>query len=244
MALAYPLGLNRRGIKPNVQNMNFLAQIIGFLVPRTYAHIWDWEWRRHGLQAINSATASAAEFDESGRKDAEWLCYLVPKDAVALDFGCGIGRVAKYLAPQCRILYAADVSSAMLGKAHTYLAGQHNIVFTKISETRLPYRDGFFDTIFSLLVLQHMTREDAYLYLQEFQRTLKAGGKCIVQFPNLFSEVYWHGFLKQAGARRRSIARVRHYTISEVRGKMERARFRVESLYERGPEIIVVGSKE
>ena len=50
----------------------------------------------------------------------------------------------------------------------------------------LPFADGSFDQVFSYSVLQHLSRENARLVLQEAARVLLAEGTCLVQMPNRF----------------------------------------------------------
>jgi SAM-dependent methyltransferase len=50
----------------------------------------------------------------------------------------------------------------------------------------LPFRDGFFDQVFSYSVLQHLSKEDVRQVLPEIHRVLRAGGQSRVQMPNVF----------------------------------------------------------
>lgn len=51
-----------------------------------------------------SQTTNNNEFWQAGQEIAQSFSYYVIADAIVLDFGCGIGRVAKFLAPHVREL--------------------------------------------------------------------------------------------------------------------------------------------
>src|SRR5437870_12498398 len=48
----------------------------------------------------------------------------------------------------------------------------------------LPFADDSFDTIFSYSVLQHLSRENVRIALQECRRVITPGGRCLIQMPN------------------------------------------------------------
>ena len=50
----------------------------------------------------------------------------------------------------------------------------------------LPFREGFFDQVFSYSVLQHLSKEDVRSVLPEIRRVLRAGGQSRIQMPNVF----------------------------------------------------------
>lgn len=50
----------------------------------------------------------------------------------------------------------------------------------------LPFRDRSFDRIFSYSVVQHLSKENAFVTLTEMRRALRVGGEALVQLPNVF----------------------------------------------------------
>ncbi len=101
----------------------------------------------------------------------------------------------------------------MIERARQWTAGASNIEFYRTSATDLStFPDGTFDFVYSLLVLQHLDYEDAFLALREIARVLKPGASALVQFPKLTAPVYAAAFVEQAVSRARSAARMRFYT--------------------------------
>ncbi len=182
-----------------------------------YRQDWDALARADALTAILSlepgAPTNEAAFDAAGRGDADRLRRFVSAESVVLSVGCGIGRVEKHLARHCRRLCAIDVSDEMIARARQWTAGVSNVEFFRTSATDLSlFPDDTFDFAYSLLVLQHLEYEDAFLALREIARVLKPGAPALVQFPKLTSPVYAAAFAQQATSRDRSSARMRFYT--------------------------------
>jgi ubiquinone/menaquinone biosynthesis C-methylase UbiE len=159
-------------------------------------------------------------FEQSGRAQAEALVALLPSaDATVVDLGCGIGRVAKYLAPRCKLLWGVDVSAEMLEMAAERLAGIPNVRFSHCADTRIPeIADASVDFVYAVLVLQHLEREDTFLMLREIRRILRPGGTAYLGFPNLLSDVYLRSFVAYAesGEAATNPVRARAYTPQEV----------------------------
>jgi SAM-dependent methyltransferase len=84
---------------------------------------------------------------------------------------------------------AVDVSGRMIARARERLAGLPNVRLREVgnSEFLSSFEAERFDLVFSFLVLQHIAREDAFLYLRDAFRVLRRGGTLLTQFPNLLS---------------------------------------------------------
>jgi ubiquinone/menaquinone biosynthesis C-methylase UbiE len=137
------------------------------------------------MQLVLNETDSEV-FDASGRRQAEdLLCPRIRRTDVVMDLGCGIGRVARYVAPCCRSLWAVDASERMLSLARERLEGLPNIDFARSEGTRIPSIDSSsVDFVYSILTLQHLEREDAFLLLRDVYRVLRPGGSAFFTFPN------------------------------------------------------------
>ncbi len=105
---------------------------------------------------------------------SDWTC---------LEIGCGVGRLMKALAPQCRMVIGVDLSEVMLGHAGRYLAGVRNTELIHNDGRSLAgVADGSVDFVFSHLAFQHITLYEVVdSYLAEIARVLKPGGYCRIQ---------------------------------------------------------------
>ncbi len=214
-----------------------------------YKAAWNHAAREDARDAI--LTGSTAEsFEATGQADAAMVLRHLPPKAVVLNIGCGIGRVEKYLATHVAELWAVDVSGEMIARARERLAGLASVRLREIGNDEFlrSFEANRFDLVFSFLVLQHLAREDAFLYLRDAWRVLKTGGILLTQFPNFLSPEYSQSFLTGVDVRGRSPGRARFYTEPEVRHLLSLAGFRLEDLRlssgERGDtEIYVVARK-
>ena len=197
-----------------------------------YKTIWNGAARCNARDAILTG-ATAESFESTARTDADLIArYLRGGDAV-LNIGCGVGRVEKYLAPRVKELWAVDVSGQMVRLARQRLAGFENVHVREVGNRDFlsVFEPERFDLVFSLLVLQHLEREDAFLYLREARRVLKPGGTLVTQFPNYLSPFYTRSFVEGASVAVRSSGRVRAYTESEVRHTLSLAGFEIRDLW-------------
>lgn len=196
----------------------------------TYETIWDSLARRDAMTNVYGGPdrkTKQREFEKGGQVQAEILHQFISSEDVILDVGCGPGRIEKYLAPHCGQLYAADVSQKMLDLAAERLSELDNVYLQKLDGQSLNlFADNFFDFVWCMLVLQHMEKEEAFVYLCEMFRVLKPGGRVFLQFPNILSEFYFeNSFLRYVEGEDRSPARVRPYSTIEVERFMRAAGF-------------------
>ncbi len=196
-----------------------------------YKGAWNEAARVNAADSVLTG-ASPDAFEAAGQWDADLVARHLPEKAAVLDIGCGIGRVERYLAPRVRELWAVDVSGEMLQRAAARLAGLPNVHLREVGngEFLTSFENGRFDLVFSFLVLQHLEREDAFLYLRDAHRVLSAGGILVTQFPNFLSTVYARAFVEGAGISARSPGRVRAYTEAEVRQFVTLAGFEVSDV--------------
>lgn len=101
---------------------------------------------------------------------------------VALDFGCGVGRLSQPLATVFDRVIALDVSEPMLDRGRELSAEYTNIEFVLNQRDDLRFLpDASVDLVYSSLVLQHLPRALAARYLAEFIRVLRPGGVVLAQ---------------------------------------------------------------
>ncbi|MFH0859781.1 MAG: class I SAM-dependent methyltransferase [Candidatus Altiarchaeota archaeon] len=193
----------------------------------TYREVWNDSAKKDLINAICDGYTKE-QFEESGKSTVDnILLTVMPKNAIILDVGCGIGRIDSYLASYCKQLHCVDISDEMITIARDRLKKFQNVFVYRADARELEFSDNTFDFIFSFLVVQHMNKEDSFVALTEIFRVLKKGGKALIQFPNLLSEVYFKSFLADVRSRERKINRVRAYTTAEIEKNLSYIGFKV-----------------
>ena len=197
-----------------------------------YKFVWNRKAATDAHDAI--LTGSTAEsFESSGQSDAAMVGRYLRGEDVVLNIGCGAGRVERYLAPKVRELWAVDVSGEMLRLARKRLEGLPNVRLREVGNQDFlsSFETERFDLVFSFLVLQHLEKEDAFLYLRDAWRVLKPGGTLVTQFPNYLSPAYTHAFVEGAAVGARSPGRIRASTEAEVRHTLAILNFEIADLW-------------
>lgn len=185
-------------------------------------------------------SCSEEEFNLRGKEDASFIVPYIGSDKTILDFGCGIGRIMKYLAPSSKFIWGVDISPVMIEKGKKFLFGISKARLQLISGGKLPFTEGQFDVAYSWYCLQHMDKLDAYNYCKEIFRVVKKGGILLATFPSLFSESY---FKHWEGLKTTEPARVRIYTKPEVGFKLKKIGFKKISSVDRNEDFIIYARK-
>ncbi|HEY0180347.1 MAG TPA: FkbM family methyltransferase [Dokdonella sp.] len=108
---------------------------------------------------------------------------LPRRHELALDFGCGAGRLSRALAAHFAHVIGVDVSASMLATARALNADLANLEFRENASPRLAgVADASVDFVFSHLTLQHIPTALAAGYVDEFFRVLAPGGAAVFQF--------------------------------------------------------------
>jgi SAM-dependent methyltransferase len=97
----------------------------------------------------------------------------------ALDVGCGIGVLHRYIRDRFARLCAVDVSTACLEQAARANAGVEYRVYTG---AELPFATGEFDFAYAICVLHHVPPADWLGFIREMARVIRPGGVlCIIE---------------------------------------------------------------
>jgi ubiquinone/menaquinone biosynthesis C-methylase UbiE len=171
------------------------------------------------MYAILHGVRDPDKFDAEGRKEAEWLKKYITKDDIVLELGCGMGRIVKHISPHCKEINGIDISPNMLSLAGKWLAGCENVRLHECSGRDLGViADGYIDFAYSLLVLQHMDKNDAYVYVKELFRVIKDGGTAVLNFPDIMSDVFFRDYVYVSliPQEERDAEKVRSYHREEV----------------------------
>ena len=118
------------------------------------------------------------------RTAEECAAFLLPHlaaGAVVLDLGSGPGTITSGLARRAGRVIGLDASEEMVeaGRSLVMSQGVGNATFRLGSAYDLPWRDGYFDVVYSHQLLQHLA--DPVRALREARRVLKAGGLLAVR---------------------------------------------------------------
>ncbi len=104
---------------------------------------------------------------------------------VAIDFGCGVGRLTFPLSQRFRSCYGIDISRSMVDFASTQKKRGPNCTFIENTTTRLNrFENASIDLIYSAIVFQHIAPRYTREYLKEFSSLLKSGGLLVFQLPS------------------------------------------------------------
>lgn len=164
---------------------------------RDVHHYWETQARQDPLWAVLSdPTRKGRKWDlpsffDTGRREISTLLYqldelnITADRRLALDFGCGVGRVTQALAEHFDRVVGVDISETMVR-----LAGRLNQHGTRVRYVLNPSADlsvfpsDEFSFIYTNIVLQHIPPPAAWKYLREFWRILAPGGLLIFQLPS------------------------------------------------------------
>jgi ubiquinone/menaquinone biosynthesis C-methylase UbiE len=107
------------------------------------------------------------------------------KTAVALDFGCGVGRLTRALSQHFDMCWGVDISPTMIHLAKDFHASNPRCKFwlNEVDNLRR-FEDGHFGFIYTSITLQHIPVHYLRNYLLEFVRVLKPGGIFVFQVPD------------------------------------------------------------
>ena len=166
------------------------------------AYAQDWE-------ANARADAAYAVLSDPSRRNAGWdgdaflaagedeiaimwaelvVRRLLPdRPRLALDFGCGLGRLTLALARRCERAVGVDVSPTMVAEAERRHATRTDVRLAFVVNARpdlalQPSRSV--DVVYSNIVLQHLPPPLQRGYLAELVRVLAPGGVAAIQVPS------------------------------------------------------------
>ena len=103
---------------------------------------------------------------------------------VAVDFGCGLGRVSQWLAKRFAHVIGVDISAEMLAMAESYNRRLAPITFVLGNEQNIPLATSCADFVHSVIALQHIPKLLQEMYLREFSRIVRPGGHLYFQTPS------------------------------------------------------------
>lgn len=110
---------------------------------------------------------------------------IISRNKIALDVGCGVGRITFAMTQDFLKTIGVDVSEIMIKKALEYQKNLDikNVEFFVNNGVDLSlFSDNSIDFLFSYIALQHCPSPGQVLnYIKEFSRVLKPAGVCLFQ---------------------------------------------------------------
>lgn len=133
---------------------------------------------------------SSIWFSERGRADAEMFRALAARHGAdiaagldVLDFGCGAGRIARWLAPEViaagGTFQGSDLNPRLSGWCAANLPGSYG---SNGLQPPLARGDAGLDLVYAHSVLTHLTEPTATAWLAEIARVLRPGGLALLTF--------------------------------------------------------------
>jgi SAM-dependent methyltransferase len=176
---------------------------------RLLAHI-EKSWSQFGAEdpywsVLSHDTYHRENFEEheeafwnSGESDVLWLQrwmernqLTLPDNATCLEYGCGTGRVTRWLAQKFDSVVACDISEThmQIAREAIPLDLRKRVTFVRID--RLSKLDELppFDVLFSIIVLQHNPPPVIAYVLDGLLQRLRPGGVACFQVPT-----FQHGY--------------------------------------------------
>ncbi len=142
------------------------------------------------FRVATSGTARQAWFSERGRADAAKFVDLAQAHGIdtrlarnVLDFGCGCGRIARWLASDIiaagGAFHGSDVNPDLVRWCADNLPGSY---VTNALHPPLHLDDAAIDLVYAHSVLTHLSEQTAQAWLAEIRRILRPGGLALLTF--------------------------------------------------------------
>lgn len=141
------------------------------------------------LVAVNSS-ADQAWFSERGRADARHFLDLavaeglvVGRPLTVVDFGCGCGRIARWLAPQIEAgggrFHGSDLNPRLVAWCAANLQGRYTV---NDLAPPLDLPDASVDFIYAYSVFTHLAEATVIAWAAELARVLRPDGRAVITF--------------------------------------------------------------
>lgn len=165
---------------------------------RTQKRDWNEIGKLDGLWSILSEPDKrhrrwdVDEFFATGRREVDVVIAtaeqwdLPVRHRLALDFGCGVGRLSRALAAHFEQVVGVDISDVMISQARELNLDVPKCSFQVLDGRTLGgFADRSFDLIYSWIVLQHIANRQAIEgRIYDFMRLLADGGILVFQLPS------------------------------------------------------------
>lgn len=145
-----------------------------FVNTEEYAGSFGYEWLKHATTQLDDDRSKESE--ETFRQKTGFTPADLQGNLV-LDVGCGMGRFADVVSRWGGRVVGFDLSRAVEA-AHKNLGARENVAILQANVFHAPFREGVFDFIYSIGVLDHTP--DCEKAFRQLPRLLKPGGRIAI----------------------------------------------------------------
>ena len=164
-------------------------------------------------------------------------------DSKVLELGVGTGRWSRHIAPRIPggKLVLVDKSAWVVGFLRNYFRDLAHVTALHGNGVQLPTRnDGWADVCFSQGLFITLKLGHVYLYLREFSRTLKKGGRAVFDFIDPEAPAGWDFLSREVARSHEVFAYHSHAAIGKC---CEAAALQIEATHVAGKSTYVVARK-
>jgi 2-polyprenyl-3-methyl-5-hydroxy-6-metoxy-1,4-benzoquinol methylase len=110
---------------------------------------------------------------------------------VVVDYGCGDGRVARYMSEKCVKIICADISEFVLHDAAKKLS-EFNVSNAEYHLTSELKKENYADLIYTFQVIQHCNDAEQLEMVNHIKSMLKDTGIACIHMPKIEDKPFYH----------------------------------------------------
>lgn len=189
----------RRVARRTLERVGLLGPIYRAAERRISRDFGDWAAVDNGLPTpsphlvtLVAGHANLASFLSQGLHIADFIAALAKRrgspieaPGVVLDFGCGCGRLARWIAPQVIAaggrFIGVDINKALLDWSAKSLPGSYRLNRLK---PPMPVEAGSVRLMYAVSVFTHLPQASMAAWLADYVRVLQPGGVALISFAD------------------------------------------------------------
>lgn len=140
-------------------------------------------WREYILPGRTSKS-----FEQEGYMQSGKFSRIVDPFSIVIDYGCGVGRMTRYLKLWYEKIIGLDISGEYIKKAKKRNRKVKGIEFHTTKQFK--EKENIADLVICIMVMQHNSGEKREIIIDDIHRLLKPGGTAIISFPRIESQLY------------------------------------------------------
>ena len=174
--------LNCRACAAEFQIANGIPRFVSTAEDYCHNFGFQWQnWKNIQIDRLSGHGLSETRFFNDSRWEPGWL-----RDKLVLDAGCGAGRFADVAALHGARVVACDISTAVDACRNVLLIHGERVECVQASLYDMPFRDGVFDAVFCMGVIQHTP--DPEKVIVGLPTYVRPGGRVAYNF---YEEGFW-----------------------------------------------------